>query len=237
MIRAFIVVTYWAVVVVLGALIGFPVTFITRDITFLWNLAMLIARSGTWLAGIRVEAVGREKLDPKQPYVYMSNHVSNLDPPIIVPLLKRQISILTKAELFRVPILGTAFRIGKLVPVERRDRESAIESVRKAVTLLRSGNSMLVYPEGTRSRDGKLLPFKKGPFHMANEANVPIVPITMLGTRESWPKGKFAIYPGKVTAVFHEPIRPSDYPNRDALATAVRNAIESALPEQYRTRA
>lgn len=234
LIRAIVLVMFWAVYVVLGALIGFPITLITRKIDVLWRIAMIGARLGVRLVGIRVNAVGREQLDPKQPYLYMSNHVSNLDPPIIVPLLERQTSIMAKRELFSIPILGTALRLGNVVPVNRGNRKAAIEGVRVAVDLLRSGKSMLLYPEGTRSRDGKLLPFKKGPFHIAVESGVPIVPITMVGSHEAWPKGEFSVRSGDITAVFHTPIYPKDFENRETLAIAVRDAINSALPESQK---
>lgn len=235
MIRALLVVSFWSVYVVAGALIGLPVTFVTQDLTFIWNLAMKCARWGVRLGGVRVKGVGLEQLDEKTNYLYMSNHVSNLDPPIIVPLLGRQIAVLAKKEIFRIPVLGAVLRTGGVVPVDRSNRKAAIESVRDAVRVLQSGRSMLVYPEGTRSRDGKLLPFKKGPFHMASEAGVAIVPVTMLGTYEAWPKGKFAIHPGEVTVVFHHPIDPAQYTTRDALMTAVRESIESALPAKFQS--
>ena len=95
--------------------------------------------------------------------------------------------------------------------MDRRNREAAIASLRFAAEVLRSGVSMTIWPEGTRSTDGRLLPFKKGPFHLAMESGVPIVPITLVGTHEIWPKGEFAIHPGTATVIFHEPIDPAAY--------------------------
>ena len=233
MIRSSVVVLFWAMYVIGAALVGFPVTLLTRDISFLWRISMWGALAGVRLGGIRLRTAGRERLDPKQTYLFMSNHVSNLDPPIIVPLLQRRISILVKKELFRLPIFSTAMRIAEFVAVDRRNRDAAIESIKAAVRVLQSGMSMLVYPEGTRSRDGRLLPFKKGPFHMAVDAGVLIVPVTMVGTHEAWPKGTFRINPGEVTAYFHPPIDPRNFDSREALMDAVREAIESALPKQY----
>lgn len=235
MIRALIAVLFWALYVPVAALVGFPWTFISRRIDFLWQLGMWGARAGVWLAGVRTRVVGLEKLDPAQPYVFMSNHVSNIDPPIIVPLLGRRMSILAKQELFRIPLLGTAMKLGQLVPVDRSNRDAAIESVKRAVDVLRSGVSMLVYPEGTRSRDGRLLPFKKGPFHLAMESGVPVVPLTIVGAYEIWPKGEFAIHPGTATLVVHNPIDPTKFADRENLMEAVRAAIDSGLPEKYRS--
>jgi 1-acyl-sn-glycerol-3-phosphate acyltransferase len=229
MIRAIVVVAFWSVYVVLASLIGFPVTFITRRIDFLWAISMLGSRAGIWVAGVRVKVVGRERLDPAQTYLFMANHVSNIDPPLLVPLLRRRISIIAKVEVFRLPLFGTALRLGGIVPVDRSKRDSAIESVKQAVRVLQSGLSMLVYPEGTRSRDGKLQPFKKGAFYLAEEAGVPIVPITMVGVHEVWPKGKFEIKAGPATVIFHDPIDPKCFKNRDDLMMAVRESIESGL--------
>ncbi len=235
MIRALIAVTFWALYVPPAALIALPWTIITKRVDLLWRLGMWGARAGVWLSGVRTQAVGLEQLDPKQPYIFMSNHVSNIDPPVIVPLLRRRMSIMAKEELFKIPILGTAMVLAQLVPVNRKNRESAIESVKRAVDVLRSGLSMLVYPEGTRSRDGKLLPFKKGPFHMAMEAGVPVVPLTVVGAYEIWRKGEFAIHPGLATLVVHDPIDPGRFSDRDELMAAVRAKIESGLPEKYRS--
>jgi 1-acyl-sn-glycerol-3-phosphate acyltransferase len=164
----------------------------------------------------------------------MSNHVSNLDPPVLIPLLPGRTSVLVKKELFRVPLLGQAMRMAQLVAVDRSNREAAIRSVREAAEVLKSGLHMTVFPEGTRSRDGRLLPFKKGPFYMAADSGVPIVPVTIMGTYAMWPKGRFAIRPGQATVVFHRPIDPRAFAEKEPLIAVVRERIESALPAPYR---
>jgi 1-acyl-sn-glycerol-3-phosphate acyltransferase len=120
-------------------------------------------------------------------------------------------------------------RMASLVPIERRNKEAAIASVRAAADVLRSGLSMVVFPEGTRSPDGHLLPFKKGPFHMAMETGAPVVPVTVQHTETLLPKNSFRLRPGTATVVFHSPIAPAQFSSRDELMEHVRESISSAL--------
>jgi 1-acyl-sn-glycerol-3-phosphate acyltransferase len=234
MIRTLIMLGFWTLAAPVAALIGFPWTFLTGDIRFLYRMFMVGAASGVWLAGVRVETVGLDKLDPERSYIFMSNHVSNLDPPITIPLIPKRTSVMVKKELFRFPILGQAMRIGSLVPVDRGNRDAGIEAVKAAKKVVQLGINMTIYIEGKRSFDGKLLPFKKGPFYLAMECGVPVVPITILGTHDAMPKGRFAIKPGVVKVIFHSPIEPADFGSRDNLMGKVRAVIESALPEAQR---
>ena len=234
MIRTLAVLAFLAVMIPVDALIGFPVAFLTGRIDFLYRLAMKTSRAATRLAGVRVETVGLERLDRSRNYIYMVNHVSNADPPIVIPALPHRTSVMVKKELFRVPLLGRAMRMARLVAIDRANKEAAIASVRSAADVIQSGLDMTVFPEGTRSRDGRLLPFKKGPFYMAIETGVPIVPVTILGTFEILPKGRFSIRPGTATLIFHPPVEPSAFGDRDALIAAVRDQIAAALPEDRR---
>ncbi len=234
MLRALFAIVFWVLLVPPAALIAFPWTFASGKVDFLYKTAMWLAWTGVRLSGVRVEVVGRERFDPILTYIFMCNHTSNLDPPIVVPVIPRRTSVLVKKELFRIPILSRAMRLGDLVPVDRRNREAAIASVGQAADVMRKGLNMTIFPEGTRSPDGKLLPFKKGPFYLAMESGIPIVPVTIVGTHEIWPKGRFRIAPGVATVVFHEPIYPTHFEDRDALMEAVRKQIESALPQPYR---
>jgi 1-acyl-sn-glycerol-3-phosphate acyltransferase len=163
----------------------------------------------------------------------MSNHVSNIDPPIMLPLVPRRTSVMAKKELFDYPLLGKTMRIGSLVPVDRGNREAGIAAVRAAATVLRQGINMTIYVEGHRSFDGKLLPFKKGPFYLAIECGVPVVPVTIAGSHYVMPKRRFAIKPGTVTVIFHPPIEPSDFGSRECLMQKVRRAIDSGLPKEF----
>jgi 1-acyl-sn-glycerol-3-phosphate acyltransferase len=226
-IRAILMLAFWALIIPFGALIFFPWTLITGKADALYWFAMWVARTGIRLAGVRVRVVGREKLDPNRAYIFMSNHVSNLDPPVLMPVLPQRVSVMVKKELFRVPLLGRAMRMASLVPIDRHNKESAIASVRAAAVVLRSGLGMVVFPEGTRSPDGRLLPFKKGPFYMAMDTGAPIVPVTVLGTREMMSKGKLAVRPGMATVVFHEPVETAGVEDRDKLIAKVRMAVET----------
>ena len=177
-----------------------------------------------------MRSVGLEKLRDQPAYLFMSNHASNLDPPVITLLLGRRISIITKQELFKIPLFGRAMRAADFVPINRADSRSALKSVQQAARVLQSGMPMLVFPEGTRSPDGKLLPFKPGPFHLALEAGVPVVPITIVGTYEAWPKGSMSLRRGEVVVYFHAPIDPRQFTRKQDLLAAVRAAIHSGLP-------
>ncbi len=217
-----------------GALVLFPWTFISGKIDLLYATAMLLTRTAVWLTGTKVQVRGLDQIDPQGTYIFMSNHVSNMDPPILITLIPRRTSVLVKKELWRIPILGKAFTIGEFVPVDRRNRDSAIESIRRAGEVMRHGINMMVYPEGTRSPDGRLLPFKKGPFHLAMETGVLIVPVTILGTAEIMPKGSSISKGGTAKVVFHPPMDPKSFNSREELMQAVARVIESALPPEKR---
>ena len=229
MIRTVVVAAFYMVSIVLGSLIGVPVTFATGKIDFLYALAMKIARAGMRLGGIRVEVRGSEHLDATKTYLFMSNHTSNVDPPIVIPAIPIRTSVLAKKEVFRIPVLGYVMRLAKLVPVDRKNRDAAVDSMHRAAEVLQQGISMTVFPEGTRSFDGQLLPFKKGPFYLALEAGVPVVPMTISGTHAIMPKGRLAIRPGTATVTFHPPVDPKQFQDREVLAEAVRTSIASAL--------
>jgi 1-acyl-sn-glycerol-3-phosphate acyltransferase len=230
--RTLLALLYWLVAIPLAALVAFPWTFITGRIDFLYRVGMGLAYSGARIAGARVKIVGLAKIDPSGTYMFMSNHVSNLDPPILCPLVPRRTSVLAKKVIWRIPILGKALDLAEIVPVEREHRESAIQSVRRAGEVMCHGINLTLFPEGTRSRDGRLQPFKKGPFHLAMDTGFPIVPITILGTYEMMPKGSMIVRSGTVTLVFHPPLDPKQFSSRDELMQAVWSTIHSALPEE-----
>jgi 1-acyl-sn-glycerol-3-phosphate acyltransferase len=234
MFRTILMLAFWAGALPIAALIGFPWTYLTNDVSLLYRMCMWAAGAGVRIAGVRVQTVGLEKIDPSRNYIFMSNHISNLDPPITLPLIPGRTSVMVKKELFGYPILGKIMMIGSLVPVDRGNRDTGITAVREAVKAIQQGLNMTIYIEGKRSFDGRLLPFKKGPFYLAEECRVPVVPVTISGTEEVMPKARFAIRPGTVTVQFHDPIEPAAFGDRDCLMAKVRDVIDGGLPEELR---
>jgi 1-acyl-sn-glycerol-3-phosphate acyltransferase len=231
-IRTILMLGFWAISLPFAALTGIPWTYLTKNINFLYKTCMWGAWTGVRIAGVRVQTLGLERLDPARTYIFMSNHISNLDPPIQIPLIPRRSSVMVKKELFKVPILGKIMLIGSLVPVDRGNRDAGIAAVRDAKAAIQQGLNMMVYIEGGRSFDGKLLPFKKGPFYLAEECQIPVVPMTISGTEKLMPKARFGIRPGLVTVKFHEPIEPAGFGDRENLMAKVRAAINSGLPAE-----
>jgi 1-acyl-sn-glycerol-3-phosphate acyltransferase len=219
----------------IAGIVGIPYTLMVGDISLLYRVAMWITNAGVRAAGIKIEMAGLENIPPGRSCIFMSNHVSNLDPPVVLPLLPGRSSVLLKKELMNIPILGKAMRLAKFVPVERGHRRDAAQaSVEAAADALRSGLHILVYPEGTRSRDGRLSTFKKGPFFLAQETQAPIVPIALSGTQTMMHKGSNAIVPGLARIQMLQAIEPSNYGTREELLLAVRNAIADALPPEMK---
>jgi len=213
--------------------LGIPYALITGDPACLYWLGRLGARLGFVLARIRIDVHGWDST--KNPHViYMMNHSSNLDVPAVFINLPGKVRVLGKKELFKLPVLGLAMRLGGFVPVDRSNREAAVASVREAAAVARSGSSFLIAPEGTRSRTGKVLRFKKGAFHMAIDSGVPIQPITVKGVFELMPPGSFAIKSGTIDVIFHDPVPTSNltHDDRTRLMEKVQKIIASPLESE-----
>jgi 1-acyl-sn-glycerol-3-phosphate acyltransferase len=176
-------------------------------------------------AGIRYRVVGREHLPVNRAVVFCANHQSNVDPPVLFKALHRRLHILYKAELGKIPVLG------RVVAVQRENRDAAFASIEAASASIRAGNSFLIFPEGTRSRTDQLLPFKKGGFVMALRAGAPIVPVAIMGGRAAMRKGSAIVHPVHVTVRIGEPIETAtmDIDDRDELIDQVRKRIEALL--------
>ena len=221
------------VYVVLGvpaALIGIPWSVLRKDFSTMYRWGMGITWLGVKAAGIRVRIEGPENVQPGVQYIFLSNHVSNLDPPIVIPNIPGTTSVFLKRELMNIPLLGTAMRIGKFVPVSRgKSREEAKQSVDAAADALRNGLHITVFPEGTRSPDGKLLPFKKGAFFLSEATGAPVIPIVITGTERMMPKGSFRITPGEAYVRFLSPIDPKETSSREDLMERVRAEMQEEL--------
>jgi|SRR5579863_1671013 len=225
-------------IVVLGApaaLVCIPWAMITGNATPLYNASQSIVRAGFRLAGIRVEIKGLENVPRNTPCIFMANHVSNLDPPALLPNIPGRTSAFVKRALMKIPGLGYGMKLGDFIPVDRDGSvENAIESVRSARAALGKGFHITTFVEGTRSRDGRMLPFKKGPFYLATETAAPCIPVSIHGTESMMAKGSLRIRPGIAHIVFHAPLYPADFADRNALMAAVRESIASGLPEWMR---
>jgi 1-acyl-sn-glycerol-3-phosphate acyltransferase len=235
MLAAIVLFATWVILGLPVALVAIPWTLLSRDVTFLFRAALSVVRLGLRLAGIRVEHVWRAPFDPSKHVIFLSNHVSNLDAPVLLPLLPGRFVAFIKRSLMSIPLLGYGMRLAHFIPVDRDGRvESAVESVHAAAQALASGAHIISFVEGTRSRDGRLQPLKKGPFYLAMETGALIVPVSIHGTESMMRKGSLRIFPGTAHVIFHAPIQPSNYATREDLMAAVRQAMASGLPEWMR---
>src|SRR5262249_7849649 len=178
-------------------------------------------------AGARTHVSGLEHLDPDQAYAFIANHQSNLDPPILFAYLGHNVGAIAKIELFRIPIMKQGFSLAHVVPIDRRNRESALESTRRGADELRRGHSLMAFPEGTRTIDGRVKDFKKGVFYMAIEAGVPVVPVVVNDTRLVMRKGAKQVVPGDVYLEVLPPVSTRGYTmgNVGELIQRVRDMI------------
>jgi len=185
--------------------------------------------------GVKVRVVGRERI-PSGACLFYANHTSSADAPAVVGAIPRRIAILLKESLFRWPIVGTAFTLAHFIPVKRESHESAVASMEKATEAMRKGQSFLIYPEGTRSPDGRLQAFKKGAAVMAIHAKVPLVPVACSGAHRIMGKRSLVIHPGEILVEFLPPIDAAQYSleQREELNTRMRAEMAAGLPEDQR---
>jgi|SRR5882724_2898291 len=185
--------------------------------------------------GVRVRVVGADRI-PAGTCLFVANHTSSADAPAVVGAIPRRIAILLKESLFQWPIVGQAFTLAHFVPVNRNSRESAIRSVETATQSMRQGQSFLMYPEGTRSPDGRLQEFKKGAAVMAINAGVQIVPVACSGAHRVMEKRSLVIHPGEIVVEFLEPIDAAEYTfgQRDELNERIHAAMAAGLPADQR---
>ncbi len=221
-------ITIWVVIstLVLGLSV-IIISFFVKSGNPLHRIARLWGRSILVVSRIKVTVEGLSRIDPQRPYIYMPNHQSNFDIPVLLGHLTVQFRWLAKMELFKIPIFGHAMCKAGYISIDRNNRESAIQSLEVAAEKIRNGVSVLIFPEGTRSRDGKIQPFKKGGFVMAIDSGVPIVPVIISGARSIMTKGKFRVNPGRIRMSIQQPIDTTTYSRdtKEALMQHVRRVI------------
>ena len=225
--------------VVLGipsALLFIPWCWLTGNVMPLYKATRFMLYSSCRFAGVRFQVAGRDLIPRNRACIFMSNHVSNLDPPALISLIPGRTSAFIKRSLMNLPILGTGFRQGEFIAVDRSGNAAdAQRSVAEAQRVLAKGVHITTFVEGTRSPDGRMLPFKKGPFFLAMASGAPCIPVSIYGTEALLPKGSNRIHPGQAHVIFHEPIDPAKFASRGDLMRAVRTAVASGLPEWMRT--
>jgi len=230
---------FMATMVITGiptAILFIPWCWMTGDVLPLYKGTRFMLSSSCWMSGVRFQVEGLERVPRDKACIFMSNHVSNLDPPALISLIPGRTSAFMKRSLMNLPVLGTGFRQGDFIAVDRSGNAAAAkESVAAAQRVLAKGVHMTTFVEGTRSRDGRMLPFKKGPFFLAMASGAPCIPVSIHGTEKIQGKGSLRMHPGVAHVVFHPPIDPASFATREELTHAVRAAIASGLPEWMRT--
>lgn len=174
--------------------------------TFHW-LARTYSKTVLWVSGVKVESVGTENIGKNQSYIYVSNHASGFDIPAVIAGIPDQIRIVYKKELEKIPFFGWGLKYGKTyIAIDRQKGTEAARSLEEAAEKIRTGASVLLFAEGTRTLDGKLQPFKRGAFNLAVKAGVSVIPLTINGSYKILPKKKYRLVPGTVTLVIGKPI-------------------------------
>jgi len=236
MIYTFIFMANMVITGIPTAVLFIPWCWLTGNVMPLYRGTRFMLSSSCWMAGVRFHTEGLERIPRDRACIFMSNHVSNLDPPALISLIPGRTSAFMKRSLMELPVLGTGFRQGDFIAVDRKGSPAAAQqSVSAAERVLAKGVHMTTFVEGTRSPDGRMLPFKKGPFFLAMASGAPIVPVSIHGTETIMRKGSSRMYPGIAHVVFHAPIDPAAFATREELTQAVREAIASGLPEWMRT--
>jgi 1-acyl-sn-glycerol-3-phosphate acyltransferase len=186
-------------------------------------------RLGRLVLGLKIEVTGMERVDPGSTYIFMPNHISLLDGPLMFIVFPQFVRVIVKRELFRIPILAQAMRIAEFIPVDRKGREGGKQAIQRSIRLIQEkGHSFLIFPEGTRSRSGRLQTFRRGGFYLALETGSPIVPVSIIGSFELMPKGAFFTRRGTIRVVIHDPI-PVKGINKESMPSLIEATRDKVL--------
>jgi 1-acyl-sn-glycerol-3-phosphate acyltransferase len=231
MIRATLVYLFAGTYILLLAPFAMLWSSVSHNTSLIYRLARFCVRAAGVMCGVKVAIRGAEKILPDATYVFLANHQGNMDAPALVHAIPRDWSALIKKEIMRLPVLSRVLRQVQFIPIERSNPKDAHTGIERGAKLLLGGKSFLAFPEGTRSRDGRLGEFKKGVFLMAIKAQTPIVPISILNSAKIQPPGMYSIRPGRIEVVFHDPIetRGMTTEDRSRLVQLARDAIASQL--------
>jgi 1-acyl-sn-glycerol-3-phosphate acyltransferase len=233
MIRASLVYLFVGLYILILAPFGILWARLSGNDAVIYGLARFCIRAAGWMCGVRVTVYGREKIQPGRTYAFLANHQGNFDGPVLVHAIPRNWSALIKQEMMRLPVFSLVLRQVRFIPIERSNPKKARAGIDLGVSLLAGGKSIMAFPEGTRSRDGRLGDFKKGVFIMAIQAQIPIVPITILNSAQINPPGKYGTRPGLIEVYFHDPIETQGMTleDRNKLVQLTRDAIASKLSQ------
>ncbi|MCX7611397.1 MAG: 1-acyl-sn-glycerol-3-phosphate acyltransferase [Ignavibacterium sp.] len=184
---------------------------VDRSFKSYFFLTKIFSKGILFIAGVKVETINKNKIDNNSTYVFVSNHLSQFDIPVLQSAIPNRIAMIFKKELSRIPIFGWQLVLGPHIMVDRKSPESGMKSIEQAKERMKAKSiSVLVFPEGTRSKTGDLLPFKRGAFHLASKIGAPIVPVTIINSEKIMPKGSFKLKRGNVKVIFNDPIDTSN---------------------------
>ena len=206
-----------------------PYSIIIYYIAKIWTNSILFA------AGVKLHVEGLEKIDPRKSYIFIGNHQSHFDVLSVFSALPLTVRFMAKKELFKIPVFGWSLYASGTIRIDRSNRERAIKSMNNALDRIKRGVSVVVFPEGTRSEDGKIRDFKKGGFVLAIKGRIPIVPVSISGSRFILPKNTIRINPGEIKIIINEPIQTDqfNYQEREKLSSEVRRIIVENYDEHF----
>jgi 1-acyl-sn-glycerol-3-phosphate acyltransferase len=231
------------VLTIIKIILLFPVTFVLsvwalmtvpfdRSGRYFRLSPWLWSKSIFWIFGIKLTVKGADNIGEGNPYVFVSNHASMFDIPAAVIALKGNVNIIFKKELTRIPVWGWALRYGHFIMIDRSNARDAMASIERAARSIQKGSSVILFPEGTRTSDGKLQPFKRGAFSLAVKAGVPVVPLTINGTYSILPKGSVNVRPANISVTVGRPIPTSGLNGKDGELSLMEN-VHKAIEMNY----